>query len=419
MMLRLLLLMVFGLLSITNYGQSTNTVKSPDLQAVKDSLTMELEEIYKQDLINGIGVCIVNEEGTLYEHGLGYANRSKGEKYTAHTIQNIASISKTLIGIALMKAQELGHLNIDDPINQHLDFKVVNPFYVNEEITIRHLATHTSTIADTDQYMDNGWYLTDNQDLTNVKVDFPYQTLNPFESRIPMEDFLKKSLIEGEAYYDKENGFLNNKPGETFKYSNIGATLAALVIEKATGEKFNLFTKKHILDPLEMNDSGWSLEEIDITAHSRLYATADTIYAFYTCSTYPDGMLITSASDMGKYLSELVKGYEGNGTLLNKESYQELFTEQLNEKHFKEERDEGHPYNDEYNTGIFMGFSGQGYVGHAGGDIGVGTWMFFDKKTKTGRFIMKNTEARSQEAHQEYFDIWDKMDEYIPKLNRK
>ena len=53
------------------------------------------------------------------------------------TIQNVASVSKTIVGIALLKAQELGKLKLDEPINKYLPFKVFNPKFPNENITIR------------------------------------------------------------------------------------------------------------------------------------------------------------------------------------------------------------------------------------------------------------------------------------------
>ena len=103
-----------------------------------------------------------------------------------------------------------------------------------------------------------------------------------------------------------------------------------------------------------MNASGWSLDEIDLSMHSRLYSSPDTMLPFYTAITYPDGMLTTSSSDIAKYLTELIKGYAGNGTLLRKESYAELFRVQLKEENYND-REEGHAFNDEYDTGIFMG----------------------------------------------------------------
>lgn len=405
------------LIASCNQKSEPAVVTKNENQLMKDSLTEELKKIQIEGHFNGFGVAIVNEEGTLYEQGFGYGNLEEKKAYTENTIQHIASISKTLIGIGLMKAQEMGKLNLDDPIDKYLSFEVKNPYYKNDKITIRHLATHTSTISDTKHYMENAWIICPDQDLSKTYNQYPEQRLNPFETNIPMEDFLKKVLSENGEYYEKEEGFLNNKPGDKFKYSNIGATLAALVLEKAIGEKFNVFTKKHILNPLKMNDSGWSLEEIDLSQHSRLYSSQDTMLPFYTAITYPDGMLITSSSDMAKYLTELIKGYSGTGTLLSNESYKELFRVQLTEDNY-DDREKGHPFNDEYDTGIFMGLSAFGYAGHAGGDAGVATWMFFDKETKTGRFFMKNTDINSQEGFDQYFGIWEKLGEYIPKLDK-
>jgi len=387
-------------------------------QTVKDSLTAELDSIQKSGQIIGFAVAMVNQNGVLYEKGFGLSNTETKEKYTENTIQHIASVSKTLIGIALLKAKEMGKLNLDDPIQGYLPFKVINPNYPHESITIRQLATHTSSINDTDeQYMERAWILTKNQNLTNVNTGYPAQKLNPYELNIPMEKYLKEYLqIKGEYYQD--DNYINFKPGERYNYSNIGATLCALIIEKATGKSFDSFTKEHILKPLGMNSSGWKLEDVDIKSHSRLYRNDHTVLPFYTAITYPDGMLISSSSDMAKYLTELVKAYSGEGTLLSKDSYKELFTEQLKEQNFKS-RNAENPYNGDYSPALFIGHSALGYIGHSGGDAGVGTWMYFNKEKKTGRYIVINTDMGNDERAKElqYYAIWDKMNEYFDQLN--
>lgn len=386
-------------------------------QWVKDALTMELDSIHKNGQINGFAVAMVNQNGVLYTKAFGYSNRETKEKYTENTVQHIASVSKTLIGIGLMKAQEMGKLNLDDPIQKYIPFKVINPYYPNEEITIRQLATHTSSINDTEQYMEKAWILTENQNLTNISTAYPEQQLNPPELYVPMEEYLKGYLEINGAFYQADN-YLKFKPGERYNYSNIGATLCALVIEKATGQSFDVFTTEHILKPLKMSSTAWSIEDIDITKHSRLYRNDNTLLPFYTAITYPDGMLISSSKDMGKYLTELIRGYCGKGKLLSKESYKKLFREQLNAQHF-ESRNANNPYDEDYNPAIFIGHSALGYLGHSGGDAGVGTWMFFDKEKKTGRYIVINTDMGNDERAKEleYYAIWDKMNDYFDKLD--
>ncbi|WGH76716.1 serine hydrolase [Tenacibaculum tangerinum] len=420
--MRKLALILIIVISFSSCNQNKKNTDNPisENQIVMNSLTAELDSIQKNGLINGFAVAMVDQNGALYEKGFGLANIETKEKYTENTIQHIASVSKTLIGIALMKAKEMGKLNLDDPIQNYLPFKVINPNYPNETITIRQLATHTSGINDTDeQYMERAWILTKDQDLTKVSSDYPAQKLNPYELNIPMEKYLKGYLEINGAYYQDDN-YINFKPGERYNYSNIGATLCALVIEKATGQAFDSFTEEHILKPLSMNSSGWSLEDVDIKKHSRLYRNDNSLLPFYTAITYPDGMLISSSSDMAKYLVELIKGYSGEGTLLSKESYKELFTEQLSDNNFAEgERNADHPYDGDYNPAIFIGYSAFGFVGHSGGDAGVATWMYFDKEKKTGRYIVINCDMGNDERAREleYYAVWDKMNEYFDKLN--
>ena len=140
-------------------GIFLNEIHSQTSDSISNKLTEELEEIYDQGFINGLSVVIVNQEKELYSKGFGFSDRKENKPYTQNTIQNIASISKTFIGIALLKARELGKLQLDDPINNYLPFEVLNPYFPEEKITIRQLATHTSTIIDPARYEKNGYHI--------------------------------------------------------------------------------------------------------------------------------------------------------------------------------------------------------------------------------------------------------------------
>ena len=398
-----------------SYAQNdAKTTTGSDLnQTNLDSLTFELEKIYARGHINGFGVAIVNENETIYEKGFGFADKTTKKNYSNHTIQNIASISKTFLGLALLKAQELGKLNLDDPINKYLPFEVQNPYYPEEEITIRQLTTHTSSITDTKYYDQKSYVLKEAEDNENLQKSKRPENFNEPEAFTSMGVFLKNSLDKDGEWYLKK-GFLKSKPGTQFEYSNVGATLAAYVLELATDESYDAFSKKYILAPLKMNDSGWSFEEINMEQHAVMYENIDQALPFYKLITYPDGGLITSVHDMALYLGELIKAYDGKGSVLSKESYQELFKEQLNDSHF-EERDADNPYNDEYNMGVFMGFSAKGNIGHSGGDPGVTTLMFFNAEAKTGQLIFVNT-GMDDEGFQEFIDVWLKLESYRNKL---
>ncbi|MFZ1806186.1 MAG: serine hydrolase domain-containing protein [Cyclobacteriaceae bacterium] len=370
-------------------------------------LSKEIEQIATQGHINGFGVAIVNQDGLLYSRGFGYADKKAKKPYEVNTIQNIGSVSKTFIGVALLKAQELGQLNLDDPINQYLPFKVINPHYPEETITIRQLATHTSSIKDPLRYETSGYVLKEQSPTGKKKANFR----SP-DKMISLSEF-QQSLLDPKGKWYKKSNFLRKKPGEWFDYTNVGAGLAAYVLELATKKSFDEFTQEYILNPLGMSSSGWNFESVHLSHHSQLYNDPETELAPYRLVNYPDGGLITSVTDLSKYLTELIRGYHGQGKILSAASFDELFTQQLTAAQFGERKESA--FNDEYNSGIFMGFSAQGYVGHTGSDPGVATFMFFNSKTGIGKILFINTELK-KEGVQEFIAIWKKMDEYEEQL---
>lgn len=367
-----------------------------------EDLHTELSKISKIGLIKGFGVAVVSKDSILFGNGYGYSDVQNKLPYTQNSIQNIGSVSKTLIGIALMKAQEMGKLNLDDPINKHLDFRVINPHHSNEPILIRHLATHTSTIRDTDLYDKKAYYVLNEEDLQLPIVQDIGEELQTIETKVSMVAYLKNFLSVDGIWYMKKN-FTKKKPGKKYEYSNVGATLAAYVLEKVTGVSYDEFTRTHILEPLQMNDSGWFFDHIDESKHTKLYTQNEDIIPNYSLVTYPDGGLLTNLHDFGIYLTELMKGYYGEGTLLTEASYKELFTQQLPVKKVPKDPNS---YDDEFNSGIFMGFSPTGTVGHTGGDPGISTFMFFDPKSQLGHIIMVNTALTGESIEKQLIPIF-------------
>lgn len=388
---------------------------SSEFLTAQKELTEQLKKISKQTDFNGFGVAIVNENEVLYQNGFGIANLKPKQKYDENTVQNIASVSKTFIGIAILKAQELGKLQLDDPINKYLSFKVSNPYYPNIPITIRQLTTHTSSINDNEVYLKKTIVLNDTINLKqNLDIDILPTKFNPPAAKITIEEFLRNTLENRGKWYLKDV-FLNKKPGEIYNYSNVGATLAALVLEKATGISYDKFTTEHILKPLQMNSSGWSFNSVNFSKCTNTFQDKSTPYPFYSLNTYPDGGMLTTSKDMGNYIGELLKGFLGKGTLLNKESYREYFRPQLQAKNFID-RDTSE-YGD-YNIGITMTIFPSGNFGHFGGDPGLFSVIQFDKKKKTARYYIINTNPSGPETNKYHKQINDALDIYTEKLNK-
>lgn len=406
------ILIIFLTFIIYSCKNQTSNNEKQDFSLVKDSLTSKLNVANKDGEIVGFSVSIIDQDNVLYNKGFGFADSKNNIEYQTNTIQNIGSIAKTFLGISLLKAQELGKLNLDDPINKYLPFKVVNPNYPDIPITIRHLATHSSTILDDEEnYLKT--YTLDKEKI-NKKEEVAFNHFQKPDKKIPLADFLKACLSENGKWYTTKM-FSDNKPGSTFEYTNFGADLCALVIMQATGMNYKKFTQKYIFQPLKMESSGWSISEVDSLKRSKFHLMKGQKIADYNTTTYPDGGFFTSSEDLGKFLSELIKGYNGNGTLLNKESYKEYFKKQFEEPISESGRINVGLFN-EYNND-FIG-STDLLIGHNGSDFGSFALMYFNPETKIGTIVMSNTDIDYQDdvVVPVIKDIWKTVIEYKDKL---
>ena len=370
----------------------------------QDVLTNKLDSLNQADVFKGFSVAVVNEDGILYNRGFGYADVQAQKSYTEETIINIASVSKVFVGVALMKAVDLGLVALDDPISKYLSFDVRNPHYPDVPITIRHLATHTSSIVDGDVYLETDYINKDDlpiEPALQEKYKLYYQ--NPSENWMPLGDYLVKLLQEGEQWYEATT-YANRAPGELYEYSNIGTALCGLVIQSAAKIPFDAFTEQHIFQPLGMSATGWKFEDVDMSKYSKLYRDNSEL-PYYRILSYPDGGLISSSTDLGLFLSELIKGYNGKGTLLSSGSYDELFSSQLNSEQL--------PDKEGFNVGLFFEkYLDYNDIGHSGGDPGVNTLMFFDSEKNTGRVMILNSDSGKENSYDVYWGIWNALAEY-------
>ena len=380
---------------------------TPAISFAVDSLQASLQALADTMDIIGFGVAVVDETGVLYADGFGKSDVAKNVPYTKNTTQNIASISKVFIGLSMAKAQEMGLLALNDPINKHLPFEVQHPSYRHSIIRIQHLVNHTSGITDSDAY-DLSYRLALGDTMT-IPLMAAYGDGFLPDTAWTLQQYLQDYLTTDGSIYSAEN-FNEYAPGVRFDYSNIGASLAALVIESASGMSFGDFSTKYVLDPLQMTTSTWSMDEVVLDTRTRNYGDDELQLPYYRLITYPDGGMNSSANEMGLFLSELMRGQVGKGTLLNEQSYSLFYTPTLDTIQ-NPEQEVTNAFNDEYNMGIFIGQSGTGNWGHSGGDPGTATLMFFDPELKLGQLMMVNCDLNN-ETYFEYIGIWQTLCTY-------
>ena len=103
--------------------------------------------------IPGLAACIVKSGRVAWSKGYGWANIAKRVPMDPdRTVQNIGSISKTVVATAVMQLWEKGKFQLDDDVNERLPFAVRSPSHPDTPITYRLLLTHRSGIADSLAY---------------------------------------------------------------------------------------------------------------------------------------------------------------------------------------------------------------------------------------------------------------------------
>jgi CubicO group peptidase (beta-lactamase class C family) len=370
------------------------------------ALSARLATLQQQSSLPGFAVAVVSSKDVLYQHGFGQADLGAKRPYTPDTLQNVGSVSKTVIGVAIVKAIELGYFGLDTEINAILPFKVQHP-HAKGAITVRHLVTHTSGIVDDEEIYGHSYTLLPEADSSGpLYQQFKRDFTQPGREDLSLGGFLKAYLAVGGRCYRKTN-FAKDAPGAAYHYSNIGAALAAYLVEVKSGQGFDAFTRRHIFEPLQMRSTSWRADPALAKRQAQAYNRRQQPYPRYALITYPDGGLTTSSADLARFLMAMVKGYKGGEGVLTKAGFTLLFDPQF----APDALPAGSPANAP-NSGVFWRIRKNGLVGHMGGDPGVTAFMFIDPASATGRILMTNTESGGKGEEddpkilQQFRDVW-------------
>lgn len=374
-------------------------------QSLVDSLTQQLTAIQQASILSGFGVAIITQEDILYEQGFGYADIANKTLYTPQSVHNIGSVSKTFIGVSIMQLVEEGKLSLDTKINDILPFRVVHPRFPNADITVQHLATHTSGIRDARIYGFGTYILED--DWAEIKDEL--RGMAKLQARIirknkmqALSDFLKDYFTTDGQFYKRKN-FTKTEPGTHYEYSNIASGLAAYVVELVSGQPYDEYVRTNILKPLNMQDSAWKYEDIEGAKLASTYHPKGAKFPRYSLITYPDGGLRTCMHDLSRYTQEMMRGYDGKSDFLKAESFQTMM-----DSHFKDE-DEG--------AGIFWAINRRGYIGHNGADPGIFTMIEFVPEEKIGFVLMTNCSAHTnKKSFASIIEVWRAIRTYARKM---
>lgn len=199
--------------------------------ADKNKLDGELSQMIgdKGTKVPGLGVIAYSNGKEVYSKFLGNAiidseNPQRNRPFTRDSRFRIASVSKMFTVFTIMQLSEQGKLNLDADASDYLGFPLRHPDYPDKKITVRMLASHTSGLRDGKIY------------------SIPPQ--------IGLTEFFRP---DGKFYNNGEHFAPRGQaPGEYFAYCNLNYGVLGTIIEKVTGERFDLYQKNHILKQLDI-----------------------------------------------------------------------------------------------------------------------------------------------------------------------
>ena len=297
----------------------------------------------------------------VWKQAFGMANAATGTPMRTQTLLNIASISKTITGCAVMQLRDAGAFALDDDVSGILPFPVRNPRHPDKPITVRHLLSHCSSIEDGDAYGEG------------------YDCGDP---TVPLEAWVRGYVTPGGTYYDARGNYLRSAPGERMSYSNVGYGVLGYLVEAASGQPFNEYCRMNISGPLGMKESGWLLSEIDSDNHARGHVPQGRIsredaalledvsgegdwlpYCLYSFTNYPDGTFRTSVEELSLFMRAMINGGTlGDNRILEEATVREMLVPQSIPKSSSKVK-----------QGLTWESPAEGVWQHSGGDPGVNT----------------------------------------------
>jgi CubicO group peptidase (beta-lactamase class C family) len=156
--------------------------------------------------VPGLSIALIQGGKIVWVEGFGVTNSLTGRPVAGDTVFEAASISKAIAAYAALGLVERGVLSLDEPVHHYLSRPWLQPSAYAEQITLRHLLSHTSG-------------------LTN--------DVNP----------VNKSIVY--------------PPGERFVYSGVGFMYLQEVLEQVTGKSLEQIAQELVFEPLEMDSSSY------------------------------------------------------------------------------------------------------------------------------------------------------------------
>ena len=294
-----LLLITALLFLLHDYANGQKVSTSPLSNSGLRSAGAELDDYFHKAAGLGFSGAVLVAKGgdILLRNGYGWADLKHRIPITADTVFDIGSNTKVFTAVAIMQLEERGRLSTSDSIGKYFQ----NVPEDKKAITIHQLLTHTAGFGREEFYDES-------------------------------PPAIREILRDREKYIRRILSFpLASPPGEKRSYSNSGFSFLAAIIEKISGQPYEVYLRENIFEPAGMLKTGYVIPKWKAELVARGYNDGDTDYGFpwdtqWSGKIIPwdllgNGGLLSTVGDMYKFIVALQ-----NEKLLSKKTEDKMLT---------------------------------------------------------------------------------------------
>ena len=265
---RILLLVLPFLVASAQAEEVANSASTSSNQAAVEQLELALQSLESADVLGSIvSYTVPGRDTVTATHG--FVDIEQTVPMDAGRLFQIGSQTKMFTAAALLLLQRDGQLKLDDLVSKYVS-GVARP----ADLTIRQLLTHTGGIGDSITFFDPP---------AGRRPDFD----------VSFENHLFLGKVAGEEF----------APGSDWNYNNLGFVVLGQVIESASGQSLDAYTRKNVLEPLHMSETFLgNLESYPESRMARGYFSQD---GERVDTTMPNLTWASSAGDMVSSLNDM------------------------------------------------------------------------------------------------------------------
>jgi CubicO group peptidase (beta-lactamase class C family) len=329
-------------------------------------------QLLRQAGIAGSSLMIVRDGAIVARDSEGFQDLDRKTPTTDATIYHWASITKTFTGSAIIQLRDRGLLSLDDPVVKYVPELALayDPFGSIADIKIRHLMSHSAGFR---------------------SATWPWGGDQPWH---PFEPTSWAQLVAMMPYTNVQFA-----PGTKYSYSNPGVVFLGRIIERLSGDDYEVYVTKNILMPLGMHSTFFDRAPYYLLPHrSHSYFRTDegikeARFDFDTGITVSNGGLNAPFDDMARYLAFLL-GDDARKSeydvVLKRSSLEEMWTPQV-----RAAEGEGTNGTDSMAALSFFveRYGAVQLIGHSGDQNGFISHLYLHPPSKTAYLVSFNTDT--------------------------